>query len=314
MFMRRFVFYFTISFLFSGCITDYELKYLDNREKAYSISSLIRPEEPAELYLTRVGDVGDLSPITDPEAFKVWIAWNSNGERNSDTLAYSDGRFIGSHLLQHSLEYSLSVKTPDEKIISAKTVIPPPVAPFGVHLQFPAGFIQLENVTGPFSRFKLTLPNVSSGITYYESMVIEVRENNGINTYRIIKSLNGDTEVLSENLPSNYLPYFLFQSGSKEEELVLNFDAIQGNALLSDFLFRLTSVSEDYFLYKKSLYRHLDALEFSSEMEASSLFFPDIFKQIQTVHSNIEGGVGIFAGYNPTDYPVTCNLSDYACI
>ena len=73
-------------------------------------------------------------------------------------------------------------------------------------------------------------------------------------------------------------------------------------------------MSEQYFRYKKSLLQHLDVLSHNSEFDAPMLFFPDIFKELQPVYSNIEGAEGVFAGYNPTDLSVTCNLSGYECI
>ena|SRR5690606_27443560 len=75
----------------------------------------------------------------------------------------------------------------------------------------------------------------------------------------------------------------------------------------------LQSVSRDYYLYEKSLYEHLDALDLQDKFETSDFYTPSIFKQVVPVYTNIQGGKGIFAGISRSEMKTTCNLVGYAC-
>lgn len=299
--------------LFQSCITEYNLDDFEP-QKEYSVSGFAKPGVPAEIFVGRIGSLGNIPPLENPANLKVTISWIQNDEELLDSLHFETDRFVGNIDLEHSIVYNLEVLTAEGQILKAKTSIPPPADTFLVNMRFPAGFIQLENFTGPYSRFSFRFNQALTSGQFYESMIFEIDEKEGQPIYNLLYCLNNDNEILNQNLPSNYLPYFLFETGqAAETPLTLNFDNIQGNPLLSKFIFRLSSVSQDYFLYKKSLYQHLDALEYADEFDGSSLFFPDIFKQVRPVYSNIEGGRGIFAGYNPTQIIVNCNLTGNAC-
>jgi len=300
--------------LFSSCITEYSFDGAEDFDEQYSVNGLIRPGVPAALYIHKVGDLGKMGALPDPSTLRVWITWTWEGEDKLDTLAFLEDRFVGDAELKPNVKYHLNVLLPGGKLIKASTTIPSPAPSYDVFLKFPAGFVQLDNISGPFSRFVLTMPDSLAEAKYYESMLLEVEENDA-SKFNIQYCRNDDTPTLIENLPSNYLPYFLFQNNKVDKlPMTFNFDNIMARPLTSKFIFRLSSVSEDYFEYKKTLLQHLDGLSHTSEFDAPMLFFPDIFKELQPVYSNIEGAVGIFAGYNPTDLSVTCNLSGYECI
>lgn len=310
----RFFFISLSCLLFSSCITEYTLDGSEGFEEQYSVNGLIRPGVPASIYIHKVGDLGKMETISDPSKLRVWITWNWEGEERIDSLQFSVDYFEGDAELKSNTTYHLNVLLPDGKLIKAATNIPSPAPSYDVYLKFPAGFVQLDNITGPFSRFVLTMPDSLIEAKYYESMLLQVEEND-VSKFKIQYCRNDDTATLIENLPSNYLPYFLFQNNKGDKlPMTLNFDSVKANPFSNRFIFRLSSVSEQYFRYKKSLLQHLDVLSHNSEFDAPMLFFPDIFKELQPVYSNIEGAEGVFAGYNPTDLSVTCNLSGYECI
>lgn len=298
----------------TGCISEYKLDE-SYTEGEIVVNGIIRPGIPAAIYLTKTGSIGQQAELEDPDSVIVVLTWLVDQSTLADTLFYNGNNFQGKIALMEGISYKLDILTKEGTRISSETEIPLGVGEYSANVRFPAGFINLDNFTGPFSRITLQLPDIANGI-YWESMVIEEEMIGGENgMYNIQYCINDDTETLAENLPSNYLPYFLFQYEAAEEDtLILNFDNIQGSPLINKFIFRLSLVSDDYFLYKKSLLAHLDALEYSQELESKSLFFPDIFKQVVPVYSNVIGGKGIFAGYNPKDVIINCNLSGNECI
>lgn len=133
--------------------------------------------------------------------------------------------------------------------------------------------------------------------------------------YTFFRTWNEDGLILREALPESENYAFLFHLVPSDDPVVLlSFDFLTGpNPFFSEFYPVLNTTSEEYFLYKKSLYTHLESLRFSEEFDLPDLYMPSIFKILQPVYSNIRGGSGIFAGLSSDEMKTTCNIVGFTC-
>ena len=116
---------------------------------------------------------------------------------------------------------------------------------------------------------------------YYEIVLAAERDFNGILYYENIWATTNDLNVFASDYGSTMLLSDEALDG-KEYNLVLNFNAYGGFDENKYFVF-WRSVTEDYFLYAKSVSLFQEASDFGGFAEPVSL------------HSNINNGLGIFA-------------------
>lgn len=302
-----------------SCVNDYAFEENVEIRDVYVINGILTANTKAEIYLSGVSLIGETVEVENPGEFLVTLTWDEGQNTYVDTLTYKAGSFTGNYPLPESTSYSLLVVTPDGRNISAETEIPQPVSELNASMIFPAGFMEINNITGPFMRFFVDFEPSPGLDAYFESMIISVETPDQAEPlYHILNAVNNDQAILAENLPSNFLNSFVLKKGTDGSPHVsLAFDIMASgmisNPLLNEFLVSISAVSSDYYYYKKSLYNHLEATGFSEEFETKKFYFPDIFREVQPIHSNIKGGLGIFAGINSAYKRTACNQEGYGC-
>lgn len=236
----------------------------------------------------------------------------------SQLLVFRDSFYIGSSKLDAGMEYFLDVETKEGSKITANTMIPYPQKILSTRLIFPAGTTQTPTYSGPFSRINLNF-NMTEKNGFFETFIYNKNTFHPVDPerpFQILQTFNRDEIILKEALPDIYLYAFVFSANnSASDNINLQFDFIglTANPFFTEFYMVLQTCSEEYYHYKKSLYTHLDAQQFPEGFSTDDLYFPNIFRQINPVYSNINGGGGIFAGLGIDVLVTVCNLNGYTC-
>ncbi len=248
--------------------------------------------------------IGLTSEIFSDQNTKIENASVKVIANNSDTFFFhqnNDYLFESDSVAKYGVNYKLIVETKNYGIITAESYIPQsPV--------FDTAFILFDNV------YDNTMSYIADQIfvsffdatpdkDYYEISALIYEENyNQIDSLAVLKTVyafNTDdfTDVSYEKL-NNY-PNFLLFNDTFWNTQVINFSV---NCILDecnssdDLIIILKSLSQDYYLYKKSLLIHQNETANSMNMEEFSNM---LFVEKNTpIHTNISGGIGIFAGYN----------------
>ncbi|MBS9523603.1 DUF4249 domain-containing protein [Litoribacter alkaliphilus] len=303
-------------FILFSCTTDFQPKGLDIEESVYVVNGILEHGQLPTIYISKshlykssVSEVDDILDVT--------LSWeDENGNLISEQLVKIDSFYMGNAEVFEGNKYHLHVDTP-EGTLSATTVVPHAVPILSSRLIFPAGFMDTETRSGPYFRISFDLEAYSNDDQFFEAFIYTDYwnvEDDEDPIYNLLKTYNNDELILRENLPSNYLHAFVFQKEAGDpDQISLAFDSTIGNPFFDDFFPVLLTVSEEYYNYKKSLVNHVDAIGGPNSFTLSDAYLPNIFKQIQPVYSNIEGGIGIFAGVSRSELLTTCNLNGNVC-
>jgi len=300
--------------LFS-CTTEYFPKTLNIAESIYVVNGIIYPDSTAKIFISKsqIYDDNQNHPI---ENLDVRLRWEVENNKMSEQLIRIDSFYVSKAIMETGITYYLEIITPEGKMIRANTEIPGTTPIESTHLLFPAGYMDTETIKGPFMRISMAFETTPNKNQYFETYIYSKEDyyEQTIDNYHIIKSYNQDEAILAEDLPSNFLHAFIFKtSQNSDPNQRLAFDNLGANPFFNEFYPVLLSVSEDYYLFKKSLYQHVDAITMQSSFNTGDLYFPNIFKQIGPVYSNIEGGKGIFAGISRSEMKTICNVVGNAC-
>jgi hypothetical protein len=301
----------------ASCIAEFQPKWNMATEETYTVHGILFADSVAKIYLGRTSIINKNENPDDSSQAEVTLSWNIESSEMvsnySEKLTYIDSVFVGYHILQPGINYKLEITTIDGKHLRSNTTIPAEAQIKHTSLLFPAGFLDTRTIKGPILRIFLDFDPPKEQTSYFETYIYVKDTSSDIPSYNIIRGLNNDQIILSEDLPSNYLHSFLLSTEGNETDLVrLSFDSF-ARPFFSEFYPTLLNVSEDYFLYKKSLFDHMDSIYYEAYFEPDDLYLPDIFKNIPQIHSNIEGGVGIFAGVNRSERRTVCNLVGNTC-
>lgn len=304
-----------------SCVNEFDPQVSEFENKDYIINSILFKDSIPEVFISK-------SSLYDSFNQKTWIdnaevrisskpIGAGEGMSQNQLLIYKDSSYIGGTALEAGMEYFLEVITKEGDKISAKTMIHQPQQIIASKFVYPAGRIVTPTYTGEFTRFNLEF-SANTENKYFETFIYAkdiFHPLDKTKPYQILQTLNRNEIILKEALPDNFLYSFVFLLPNKtEDNIFLQFDYICcANPFFNPFYMVLQSCSEEYYLYKKSLYAHLDALRFQENFSTDDLYFPNFFKSITPVYSNINGGRGIFAGVSMDIEETTCNLVGYSC-
>lgn len=319
----NFILFFTFLGLFS-CISEYEVSDSFKDVSEVVVNGVLVGDSIPEIYLNRTMGIREESTFEQIEDALVILYYKPMGTPDNwlreERLFFLDSCYKSDLILSSGHEYRLEVQLADGRLMTARTSIPEPVRISSARIMVPAGFIQTPVFSGSFSRIEIF---VDVGETI-EKKFFEVYNYSRDSLsqpshqweYNFFRSWNSDGLILREGPPEGENYAYLFQlSASDDPVFSLSFDFIDGrsNPFSSEFYPVLNTTSKEYFLYKKSLYSHLESLSFKEAFDLQDLYFPSIFKILQPIYSNINGGTGIFAGLSSYELNTTCNVVGFTC-
>lgn len=217
----------------------------------------------------------------------VVLTINNSG---TDTLNYIDNtEYSGNYIIQPGDQLKIEAKYSNGDMLSSSDSVPERVRIVSANFKQSVYTSQYETTYG---KAELTFLDPKNLRNFYE--LIFLFDSIYINTFKIH---NGFINIDIENDPYNP-PSILFNDdffNGSETSLEILLASSQPPTII------LRNCSEEYFLYKNSLYTHLDSQN-SNRDDLYNLFKGDPVQ----LYSNIKGGLGIFASY--TEHSMKCNL------
>ena len=160
------------------------------------------------------------------------------------------------------------------------------------------------NVDGYYSTLEVEIYDESVLNDYYEIEIIYLSIEKNMHTI-LYPHTESDEVILNENLPEFAGGPFPFSDEIfNGDSIKIRFNYFTPKRIVNDIeheldpnyslIIKLRKTSRNYYLYRKSIINHFEGQE------------PDFWRGIGDpvkVHSNVEGGKGIFAAYNEQQIP-----------
>lgn len=206
----------------------------------------------------------------------------------SDTLFFEQNGIYSSNNIfpKENVNYKLKVNSPGFNEISSESSLPYKIFPHNIEKKENVAY---DNDGNLYSQLFVSFYDLPDYNNYYEIVLLESFNIEGATITIPLVVFSNDEVLLNEgdmNYYSTYLPFSDELINGKEYELCLNYypPAVDNYKLI----FHFRSVCEDYYLYKKTIIRHLNN-------QSSDIW--DGLGEPVSMYSNVENGFGIFAGY-----------------
>lgn len=275
-------------FIQVSCIREVELTW-DGEEQKYVVNCLFSPDKQIELYVFKttgiLEDTVEFVNDLDIELYESGqLTWSGN--------SLEKGRYSIPVIPKSKEEYKIILKNQEGFSISAKELMPPAVNIHTATYSFPV----YEDIYGSlFGKVFLSFCDDPEVKNYYE-IVILGEDSSIIHTFNVkhpVITLDNETDPI---MPGSLLfTDELFEG----EKLDLNiYVGTYNNPIIV-----LKNVSRNYYEYRKSINSHF----FNQNTKRENIF--ELFKgDPLELYSNINNGLGIFAGF--TQDVVKCKNPD----
>ncbi len=309
--MKIFLFLFSCLLLF-GCI--HELDYLKSDvEQVPVVNCLFQADSIFEVYVGLTTEIFTEQSRIIPDA-KVYII-----ENQTDTIRLNkvtDNLFKSSEVAVKGVEYKLVVESYQYGVIWATDKIPDNNCEIDTIIPDFYCCVSEDGISFT-SKYHIKLINIPTYNSYFELTILD-REKIMDSIYRIYGADSNFYDHIWDNeskpplyqnteIENNTIEYIFAPERRISSREGFHFEFYYDNVY--SYVFILKSTSYDYYLYKKSLWEHKKE-EFSlmSFEDFSNMLF--VKKEIK-IHSNINNGIGIFAGFSVADYRIIDTIPTY---
>ncbi len=255
-------------------------------EPVPTVNAVLVAGEPFQVHVSLTGKFDTVPLPTEKGAVVTLYA---NGEVYGTLDHIGNGLYASNLRVQPNVEYRCEVTIPGYVTVTTSCTVPKPVPIVGIKHTNRAG-VDTEGLTYP--SVSVTFPNRPSEIQYYEIKIymIEYEDYTGTASHYYIS----DPVLLSEGLP--ILVFSNVTIGGDEYTMTINYftgsaegsgGGVQTN--LFPLFLELRTVCYNYYMHKRMLYLY------------DTGRYPEIIGGVVTpfpLHSNVEGGYGIFGGYS----------------
>jgi hypothetical protein len=245
------------------------------------VNSQINPDSLFEVHLSKslsVIDNAELSAIIDGT-----VNIYDENEQYIETLIHQqNGYYKGSTLPSANSTYHLKVSAPDFDPVTANTHIPEAITILQIDT---SSYISAEGE--PYIKLSITFPDNGSTKNYYHLEVVYAQELSGeLYIYPIyFGSSDVSLDLGQDQVESASFTDDLFNGSEKRIEIYF----IDHRAYYDFLQITLTSASRDIYLYNRTT-------------QAFGQTQGNPFAEPVQVYNNIQGGFGIFGGFQKTRY------------
>jgi len=245
------------------------------------INSIILDGSPLKVNISYTGSIdADSLKYTENAEIDLFI----DGNFSEKLLYIGGGAYSSQGIVNSNQNYACQINIPNHKLISCNDFIPKPTEIRSIKHLSAAG-VNEEGEAYPAITF--TFSNNPNEIKYYEAIIRLFKYG-----YEVPATLEEITNpiILNEGVPLAVFSNKLITDTLYE--MTINYTTGQNNGqtmVLFPFILELRSISYNYYQYKKRYYLYEQGR------------YPDGISSSFTVfnlHSNIENGYGIFAGYS----------------
>ncbi len=277
--------YFLLFILFNSCTKEVDITLPDIESKLV-VTSLFTADSVLTVHISKSVNISDTSDLIVENA----IAYLYKDGILLELLDYdNNGFYTSKSILEKNENYEIKVASPSFQQVQSTAQIPEQVELIASDFTQNAG---IDEEGDNFSTVSIQFHDSKSTQDFYEIQFFE--EHLGYEDKKNVYSFGGfsyDPIIKAEGDQEYYPDYLLLSDeliNGKTVNLDINFfDNSSSDRTLKIYL-EFRSVSKDYYLYKKSLIRHL------------ANQFPDIWDgtgEPTQLFTNIKNGYGIFAGY-----------------
>lgn len=277
--------YFLLFILFSSCTKEVDIA-LPPIESKLVVTSLFTADSLLKVHISKSVSITDTADLIVENATATLY---KNGTF-LEILDYdSNGFYISTNILKTTENYEIKVEAPSFQQVQSIAQIPEQVKLIATNFTQNAG---VDEEGDNFSTVSIQFHDQESTQDFYEIQFYE--EHLGYEDEKFVYGFGGfsyDPIIKAEGDQEYYPDYLLLSDeliNGESVNLDINFfDRSSSDRTLKIYL-EFRAVSRDYYLYKKSLMRHL------------ANQFPDIWDgtgEPAQLFTNIKNGYGIFAGY-----------------
>lgn len=276
---------FLLFVILSSCTKEVDITLPDIESKLV-VTSLLTADSLLTVHISKSVSITDTANLIVENATAILYI---NGTLQ-EVLDYdSNGFYVSKSIVQKKENYEIKVTAPSFQQVQSTAQIPEQVKLIATNFTQNAG---IDEEGYEFSTVSIQFRDQESTQDFYEIQFYE--EHLGYKDEKFVYGFGGfsyDPIIKAEGDQEYYPDYLLLSDELINGETVnldINFfDRSSSDRTLKIYL-EFRAVSRDYYLYKKSLIRHL------------ANQFPDIWDgtgEPAQLFTNIENGYGIFAGY-----------------
>lgn len=299
-----------ISLVYNSCTTKIDLEAISS-EPQIVVNSLITKDSTITVNLSKTGTMINSEPEFVENA-KIELQANN---KFVEILSYTDsGNYVSEIIAAVGIEYRIIVEVSGFKTITASTEIPEPPVISSANI-FPNSYYE-QNESKTVSEAEISFNDPTQTSDYYHIGFYYFQYNRGdwdstTNTQIIDSTIfaYGGIFYLNSHSPVilNEDDLRFYQGAGRIRNLVFSDELLSAENTVSflvdiptnEFYWAnvvLRKISYDYYLFHKSWVRH----QFNQGMgsvDATNMF---LSSNPNDLYSNIDNGLGIFAGYSET--------------
>jgi hypothetical protein len=245
------------------------------------VNAKINADSLFQVHISRslsVIDNAEITPITN----SVVEIYDDNNQLLEVLIHQTDGYYRGSILPSANSAYHLEVSAPDFDPVTANTHIPEAITILQIDT---SSYVSAEGE--PYIKLSITFPDNGSTKNYYHLEVVYAQELSGeLYIYPIyFGSSDVSLDLGQDQIESATFTDDLFNGSEKRIEIYF----IDHRAYYDFLQITLTSASRDIYLYNRTT-------------QAFGQTQGNPFAEPVQVYNNIQGGFGIFGGFQKTRY------------
>lgn len=292
---KTFLFFIGVFLLFS---CEEQINYIPGNVETLPVVNCIFTND--SVFKVWVGTTNEVFSYTKNilEIKEIFIEDNFNNKINLKKI--DDYLYISDSVAKLGRSYNLHIETKNFGELTATSFVPSEIPTIDT------AYIT-ANIFKPFdshdmleAQLNFNFYDIPNNDNYYEINIykksLSSDSPNSPYLLKLIDLYSNDIIIKNENIQNSFQCSFVFSNKlfkNQKAQLILGGDFC-GNENDS-IIIVLKNVTKDYYLYRKSVKQNINSFDFFSLEYISNMYF--VQKQIP-IHSNINNGLGIFAGYN----------------
>lgn len=307
--------YLMVFILYTGCVSPIEIGHSHDASE-YVINCILRPGQGVKLSLGQTYAIDDsnvANPITDAIVSITDDSGNVAFLEYIEDSVYSNSTFN----FNAGSTYYLEVTLANGHKLESQTSIPYPVYINSAKGIWPAGYDEYGDA---MTEYKIDFSDPEGTDNFYDMFIFSIDEDHKFIDFLTTEScVEIDPIILAEGLEEFQNTSFLFTDalidGERYElklrELPMGYGSVPPPIDFANELTQggshvlLRQCSWEYYNFRKSWVRHLYHQQSRPILLNSGFTIGDILEflfkgGVEPLRSNIEGGLGVFAGYNET--------------
>jgi hypothetical protein len=294
--MRFIYFFILIPFLFFRCIKEFKFD-IDELPKQVVVNSLFCPDSLFKVNVSITAPIG----VAPERVNNALVVVYKNDVIHDTFTAMGGGWYKGVHYPEVGASYKVVVKVAGYDSVWAESYVPEYPEIIGQPVSKIFGVIVREGDQILARDTYLTFQDLVANENFYE-FFFQWGFQGGFHKERLTdESLIADSDIDIQvfNIPNSlYFSNSLFQNQIKTVVVpgLRSSNMAYPPSQVPFFDLHFSSVSKEYYMFRKSLYRHLYNSNISQQSgNPINLLF---IGNPTEMYSNVHGGKGVFAGYN----------------